>query len=163
MIDVRVVLLASALLIATPAFGNERGTAIRAGDIYAEPFIDAAKVGTLAANQPVTIVARKGGWLSVDAGGKRGWVRLLIVRLVSASPVAAAGSTTKLRTGSTGRTVTTGIKGLDEADIRNAAVDRAQLAEMDSLASSDPEARDAAQGKSLTETKVKYLKAGKGS
>jgi hypothetical protein len=155
----RVILLAPALMLAAAAQAGERGTAIRAGDIYAEPFIDAAKVGTLTANQPVTIVARKGGWLSVEAAGKRGWVRLLIVRLVSASP--APGSTAQLRTGSTGRTVTTGIKGLDEADIRNAAVDRAQLAEMEALAASDPEARDAAQSKGLTESKLTYLKPGK--
>jgi hypothetical protein len=156
----RVILLASALMLAAAAQASERGTAIRAGDIYSEPFIDAAKVGALTANQPVTIVARKGGWLSVEAAGKRGWVRLLIVRLVSASP--APGSTAQLRTGSTGRTVTTGVKGLDEADIRNAAVDRAQLAEMEALAASEPEARDAAQGKGLTESKVTYLKPGKG-
>jgi hypothetical protein len=159
MTNVRVVLFASALLFAPAAHANERGVAIRAGDIYAEPFIDAAKIGTLTVNQPVTIAARKGGWLSIDAGGKHGWVRLLIVRLIAATP--APGSTAQLRTGSTGRTVTTGIKGLDEADIRNAAVDRAQLAEMDALAATDPEARDAAQGKGLAESKVIYLKPGK--
>jgi hypothetical protein len=151
MIDVRVVLFAPALLIGSQALANERGVAIRAGDIYAEPFIDAAKVGALAPNQPVTIAARKGGWLSIDVGGKRGWVRLLIVRLVSPGPV--AGTTAQLRTGSTGRTVATGVKGLDEADIRNAA--------MDALAASEPEAREAAQGKGLKESKVTYLKPGK--
>lgn len=159
MINVRVILFVPALLLGTQALANERGVAIRAGDIYAEPFIDAAKVGALAANQPVTIAARKGGWLSIDAGGKRGWVRLLIVRLLSASP--ATGSTAQLRTGSTGRTVTTGVKGLDEADIRDAAIDRAQLSEMDALAASEPEAREAAQGKGLQESKVTYLKPGK--
>lgn len=159
MIDVRVVLFAPALLIGSQALANEHGVAIRAGDIYAEPFIDAAKVGALAPNQPVTIAARKGGWLSIDVGGKRGWVRLLIVRLVSPGPV--AGTTAQLRTGSTGRTVATGVKGLDEADIRNAAIDRTQLSEMDALAASEPEAREAAQGKGLQEGKVTYLKPGK--
>lgn len=158
----RVILLAPALLLAAAAQASERGTAIRAGDIYAEPYIDAAKVGALTANQPVTIVARKGGWLSVEAAGKRGWVRLLIVRLVATIPTVPGGSTAQLRTGSTGRTVTTGIKGLEEADIRNAAVDRAQLAEMEALAANEPEARDAAQGKGLTESKITYLKPGKG-
>mgnify|MGYP001432921696 CR=1 FL=1 len=84
---VRVFWFAAALMLtSTGALANERGSVIRAGDLYTEPFVDAAKVGTLAPNQPVTILARKGGWLSVETGGKRGWVRMLIVRLDAAAP-----------------------------------------------------------------------------
>ena len=35
----------------------------------------------------------------------------------------------RLRTGSTGRTIATGVKGLDEGSIRNASIDREQLAQ----------------------------------
>lgn len=156
--SLRAILLAAALLTAGEALAGERGMVIRAGDLYAEPFIDAAKLGPLAANQPVTIVARKGGWLSVETAGKRGWVRLLIVRLEAA---AGATSASGLRTGSTGRTIATGVKGLDEGSIRNAAIDREQLARLDAMGASEGEARGHAVQNGLTETKLAYLKPGK--
>jgi hypothetical protein len=156
--SLRAILLAAAFLLPGTALASERGMTIRAGDLYAEPFIDAAKLGPLPANQPVTIVARKGGWLSIESGGKKGWVRMLIVRLESA---AAGTSTATLRTGSTGRTLTTGVKGLDEGSIRNAAIDREQLARLEAMGASESEARALAAQNSLKESQVTALKPGK--
>jgi hypothetical protein len=156
--NLRAILLAAALLLPTAALASERGMTIRAGDLYAEPFIDAAKLGPLAANQPVTIVARKGGWLSIESGGKKGWVRMLIVRLETA---AAGAATAALRTGSTGRTIATGVKGLDEGSIRNAAIDREQLARLEALGASEAEARALASEAGLKENQVAALKPGK--
>lgn len=156
----RIILLAAALALpGAAAMASERGMTIRAGDLYAEPFIDAAKLSPLPANQPVTIVARKGGWLSIETGGKRGWVRMLIVRLESAS---AAGSTAALRTGSTGRTIATGVKGLDEGSIRNASINREQLAKLEQLGASEADARGHGSANSLKESQIANLKPGKG-
>jgi hypothetical protein len=149
----RAILLAAALLLPGAALASERGMTIRAGDLFAEPFIDAAKLGPLPANQAVTILARKGGWLSIETGGKRGWVRMLIVRLESA---AAGTSTAALRTGSTGRTIATGVKGLDEGSI-----DRAQLAKLDELGASEADARGLAAENDLKESQIANLKPGK--
>ena len=158
---VRVFWFAAALMLtSTGALANERGSVIRAGDLYTEPFVDAAKVGTLAPNQPVTILARKGGWLSVETGGKRGWVRMLIVRLDAAAPVPGK-STAAMRTGSTGRTVATGVKGLDEGSIRAAAIDRAQLAKFEQMGASESDARALALQNSLKESQIAVLKPGK--
>jgi hypothetical protein len=154
----RAILLAAALLLPGTALASERGMTIRAGELFAEPFIDAPKLGPIAANQPVTIVARKGGWLSVETGGKRGWVRMLIVRLETA---AAGTSTAALRTGSTGRTIATGVKGLDEGAIRDAAIDRVQLARLEALGASESEARALAAQGGLKENQVAALKPGK--
>jgi len=157
----RAILIAAiALLSWTAARANERGIVIRAGDLFAEPFIDAAKLGPLTSNQAVTIIERRGGWLSVEVGGRRGWVRMLNVRLEAAAMPAA--STTAMRTGSTGRTVATGVKGLDEVDIRNASIDREQLTRLDQLAQSSADARQQALQDNLKESKVDYLKPGKG-
>ena len=157
-----ILLAVTALPAAPAAAANERGQVIRAGDLYTQPFIDAPKAGALAPNQAVTIVERRGGWVSVDAGGRRGWVRLLNVRLESVAP-GAGKSTARLRTGSTGRTVATGVKGLEEADIRAAAIDRAQLERLEALGASEAQARQAAADYKLTEHKLDYLKKGKGS
>ena len=156
----RVVLIAAiALLPWTAAQANERGTVIRAGDLFAEPYIDAAKLGPLTGNQPVTITERRGGWLAVEVGGRRGWVRMLNVRLEAAPRPAA--NTAALRTGTTGRTVATGVKGLDEVDIRGASIDREQLARLDQLAVSESDARQHAGQDNLKESRVDYLKPGK--
>ena len=157
----RIVLLAAGLLIGSAALANERGLMIRAGDLFAEPFIDAKKLGPLTPNQSVTIVERRGGWVSVDAGGKRGWVRLLNLRLEPAVQPAAGRSTAALRTGSTGRTVATGVKGLDEADIRRAALDRGQLAQLELLGVTDDAAKQYGSQNQLTERMIAYLKPGK--
>ena len=83
---------------------------------------------------------------------------MLIVRLETA---AAGTSTAALRTGSTGRTIATGVKGLDEGSIRNAAIDRAQLARLEALGASESEARALAAQGGLKENQVAALKPGK--
>ena len=182
----RVILIAAiALLSWTAALAKERGVVIHAGDLFAEPYIDAAKLGPLTSNQPVTIVDRKGGWLAVEVGGRRGWVRMLNVRLepvarpavntvamrtdsrgntdVIGNVGATPGRSTKaMRTSSTSRTVATGVKGLDEVDIRNASINRDQLTRLDGFAASTSDARQLAVQNHLKEAKVDYLKAGKG-
>lgn len=154
----RIVLLAASLMLGTTALANERGVAIRASDIYAEPFVDAPKVGAIAANQPVTILARKGGWLSVEAGGKRGWVRMLGVRLEAAP---RAPGSAGMRTGTTARTVATGVKGLDEVAIRNAAINPVELAKLNNMGATEADARGHAVQNALKESNVAYLKPGK--
>lgn len=158
---IRIVPIFLALLLPlSAAYASERGVVIRAGDLYAEPFIDASKLGAVAANEPVTIIERRGGWLAVEAGGRRGWVRMLIVRLEAAAKPPGS-STAALRTGSTGGTVATGVKGLDEGDIKNASIDGAQLARLDAFGASDAEARQQAGRNNLKEANVAYLKPGK--
>ena len=161
--------LLMALLVAPPAMAappQERAVVIRAGDLMAQPFIDAAKVGPVAANDTVVIVERRGGWVNVQANGKSGWLRTLNLRMAPGTSTVAARATSRnaslLRTGSSGQTVTTGVKGLDEENIRNASIDTAQLADLTSLAATDSDARATALRKKLVENKLDYLKPGKG-
>ena len=157
----RVVLFAAGLLTGSAALASERGLMIRAGELFDQPFIDAKKLGPLTPNQPVTIIERRGGWVSVDAGGKRGWVRLLNLRLEPAVQPIGMRSTAALRTGSTGRTVATGVKGLDEANIRSAALDRGQLAQLELLGVTDDAAKQYGSQNQLKERMIAYLKPGK--
>jgi hypothetical protein len=161
----RVACLAALMTLpAAPAAAAEQGLIIRAADLMAQPFLDAAKAGPVAPNQPVTILERRGGWMRVDAGGRAGWVRMLNVRLASAGtarPTAggSGGIATLLRTGSSGKTVTTGVKGMGEEDIRNAAPDYAELAQLGTLGVDAAQARDNALKNALKEPAVEYLKA----
>ena len=160
------VVLACALIPMSAADAADRGVVIRAGDIKVQPFIDAAPAATVAANDAVTVIDRKGAWMQVQAAGKTGWIRMLNVRLAAGDGTVAKknefGSTVAaLRTGSSGKTVTTGVKGLGEEDLRNASVNFAELDKLGALAV-DPGEATAIAGKSgLKESQVEYL--GKGS
>lgn len=151
-------------LPAVPAAAAERGSVIRAGELKATPFIDAATAARVSANQEVTVLSRKGGWVEVETGGQTGWVRMLNVRMRAEAGNARgrgnAGGAAFLRTGSSGRTVTTGIKGMGEEDIRRASVDRAGLAILASLAVPSSEAVANARQSGLKEHEVPYLAAG---
>ena len=145
---------------ASPA-AAESGAVIRADDLKAMPFIDAATSAKLAANQPLDILSRKGGWVEVQVNGQTGWVRMLNVRLASGSSPAQGQANVHaaslLRTGSSGKTVTTGIKGLGEEDLQNATPDPAQLAQLEGLAVSPSEASANAHASGLVEQQVQYL------
>ncbi|UVO55654.1 hypothetical protein [Sphingomonas sp. SUN039] len=150
------------------AAAAEKGQIIRAGDLLAQPFIDAASTAKLTAAQPVTIVERRGPWVSVQAAGKTGWVRLLNLRLEPAVAVAGlarpAGtkpsgmsSLSSLTTNSSGRTVTTGVKGMDEEDIRGSTPNYVELTLLDTLGVDAEDARANAAKVKLVERSVDYL------
>jgi hypothetical protein len=152
------------LLGAGNALAAERGLIIRAGELKAQPFIDAAKTASVTPNQPVTIVERKGAWASVESNGQKGWVRLLNVRLEPRSgaastgrPGSTGGITSLLSTGSRGGSVTTGVKGMDETDIRNASPNLAELDRLNGLSVEPPEARADATKYGLKENTLGYL------
>lgn len=161
--------LAAVLALAMPAWlgAAEPGIAIRAGDLKQQPFIDAARTGTVATNQAVSVVTRQGGWVRVESNGQSGWMRMLNVRLQAAQPVPGSSSGNSrssfsaLRTGSSGKTVTTGVKGLDESNIRGSTPDAAQVAALDALAVDSTEAASHAASSGLKEQDVAYLNAGR--
>lgn len=151
----------------------EKGQIIRAGDLLAQPFIDAPSAAKLTASQPVTIVERRGPWVSVQANGKTGWVRLLNLRLEPAVAVAGLsrpapssrpkGLSSLMQTGSSGRTVTTGVKGMDEEDIRASTPNYEELTLLEGLGVEAADARASAEKAKLAERSVAYLdkKSGK--
>lgn len=157
-LGVKLCLAAAALAFAAPA-AAEDGLMIRAGELLAGPFIDAAKGAKVKAKQKVTILERRGGWMRVETGGQSGWVRSLNVQLEQAPgrPRGSGASVAALRTGSSGRTATTGVKGLDAGDLAVASPDAAQLAALDQLVASDSDAKSTATQKKLSENQVAYL------
>ena len=163
----KLILVVLLLFRAVDAGAAEKALMIRAGDLLAQPFIDAANIGKVAPAEPVTIVERRGAWVKIETNGKSGWVRLLNVRLAPVTAIAGSGKTAQpakptgmaslLRTGSSGRTVTTGVKGMDEEDIRNAIPNYVELALLDTMAVDAADARANAGRTNRTERSVDYL------
>ncbi len=156
-----IVLLA---LLAGPAWA-ETGTLVKSDTLRAEPFGDAKTVMALSAGAKVNILKKDGGWLQVKSGKKTGWVRMLSVRTgaAAAKPGAAAGvlSLASGRAG-TGKVVaTTGIRGLNEEELKAAKFNEAELKLAESYATSRAEATMFASQAKLAPRVVDYLPAPK--
>jgi hypothetical protein len=164
-------------LASSPGWAAERAVAIRPGELKQQPFIDAASAGPVAANQAVSVVLRQGGWVRVESNGQSGWMRMLNIRLEARAPASGSSPASSsasslnrsnvtspaslLHTGSSGKTVTTGVKGLDESDIRGSTPDQAQVAQLETLAVDPSEAASHAASSGLKEQNVEYLKGGR--
>jgi hypothetical protein len=153
------------LLAAMPAATAETGTLLKADQLKAEPFRDANAVSTLAPGDKVEILQRQGGWFRVKTAKGGGWVRMLSVRRGEAVKANAEGEVSGLlglasgRAG-TGKVVaTTGIRGLNEEQLKAAKYSESELKFSDSLVGNLAEARKfAAKGK-LAPRKIDYLPA----
>ena len=124
----RIFLLAF-LFFAVPVTGiaSDSGVAVRSCEVMDAPFRDARAVASLKEGDTLEILKRKGGWLQVSAKGKTGWVRMLFVRRgVSgdkASAVKEASGVLGLATGRAGSgnvVAATGVRGLDEEELKEA-------------------------------------------
>ncbi|TLM66299.1 MAG: SH3 domain-containing protein [Deltaproteobacteria bacterium] len=120
-----------ALLAWPAACLAEPATMSKADNLYDKPFADARVVGRLTAGQAVDIQKREGAWYQLKAGGKLGWARMLSVRRTAPAAAASAGSVAQVATGraGTGRIVaTTGVRGLGEEVLQEAAFSEAAVA-----------------------------------
>jgi uncharacterized protein YgiM (DUF1202 family) len=153
----------AALMSMSAAHAQEVGTALKADDIKAEPFKDAKTLGQIAKGDKVEITGRQSGWLQVQAGSKKGWVRMLSVKRGAAGQKDAAkeiGGVAGLATGraGTGEVVSsTGVRGLDEADLKAAKFDEAQVAKAESHAVSARDAKTFAGQAKLAAQSVAFL------
>jgi hypothetical protein len=150
-------LLVPAVCLADPA------TLIRPTDLKRAPATDAETVAELPANSAVEALERKGGWTRVKAAQGEGWVKMLALRYGGPGTAKKGDSgITQLvnvaRTGSSGTQVTTGVRGLDEAQLANAQPNPAELAKMSRFAARpDAAAAFAAKGH-LAAKSVEYPK-----
>ena len=153
------------LLAALPAAAAESGKLLKADELKAEPFRDAKTLSVLAAGDKVDILKRQGGWIQVKSSKGSGWVRMLSVRRGEAGKPGGAGDAAGLlglasgRAG-TGKVVaTTGIRGLNEEQLKAAKYSEFELKLSDAYVESAAEARKfAAKGK-LAARKMDYLPA----
>ncbi|WP_374347523.1 hypothetical protein [Chitinimonas sp.] len=142
------------LALVASAQAAEMGTVLKASELKQKPFSDAAKVAEVGDKTSVEIVTRQGAWIQVKTrDGQAGWLKMLNVRTGSGETKSDGGGgllagVSLFKTGSSGTTVTTGVKGLSEDDLRNAQPNPAELAKLDGYASSSDEA-------------AKFAKAGK--
>lgn len=141
----------------------ETGTVIKSSDLRAKPFADAVVTGSLPAKAVVTINKRQGAWMQVTtAQGTSGWIKLLNVRTGSGTSKGGGETVGKLaslfKTGSSGTTVSTGVKGLSEEQLKTAQPDEKEAARLKGFSSSAADARQAAKQAKLKAQDIAYIR-----
>lgn len=149
------------LLLQSAAMAAESGTALKADAIRAEPFGDAKQVATLAKGDTVEILKKDGGWLQVKSAKGKGWVRMLSIRKGDAKKGSGeAEGLLSLASGraGTGKVVaTTGIRGLNEEELKAASFNAQELKLDESYAVSKADAQKFAKQGKLVARPFGYL------
>lgn len=163
-----VICAALGLACSLPA-AAETATTIKDTELKKEPFSDAVTIVTLPGQTSVEILKRQGGWTEVKpAAADKGWVRMLNLRMGSGTSKqgdsgAGIGALFNVaRSGSSGTTVATGVRGLDitKSTLQNASPNPKELKHMHSYSVSKAEALKLASSASLHKQSVEYMGAG---
>ena len=131
----------------------EPATTVRQVEMKKGPAADAQTIGQLPENTAVDALERKGAWTRVKTPSGEGWVRMLALRFGGPGEAKKGDSGISslfnvARTGSSGTTLTTGVRGLDPEMLANAQPNPAELAKMEQFsATPDAAAGFAAKGK----------------
>lgn len=154
--------LALAAVMASGLAFAESATTLRATEMRSEPLGSAEVVAKLGEKAPVDITQRQGAWAGVkSAEGQDGWVRILNLRTGTTDGKAKGGGNqlaAAFLTGSSGNTVSTGVKGLSPDKLRNAGEAPGEVDLLDQLAAQPDDARLFAMSASLQAHQVDYLK-----
>lgn len=152
-----------ALLVVQATWAAESGTLIKADELKAEPFRDAKTVKNLAAGDKVEILGKSGGWYKIKAGKSNGWLRMLNIRKGDAKQGASnSKGLLALASGraATGKVVaTTGIRGLNEEELKAATFNEAELLSAEAYTSSKADAAKFAKQGKLVARPFDYLPA----
>ena len=156
---------AALLLLALPVMAQKPGYVANFTELKREPSRSAETLQSLDANTPLTSLKRQGSWVQVQLGEQVGWVPMLAVR--SGTPGTAKKGESGLsrlfniaRSGNSGAVTTTGVRGLDKEQIKNATPNPAELAKLDGYAATDDQARKLAASKpALKSARIAYVKS----
>ncbi|MES9962773.1 MAG: hypothetical protein ABW116_04495 [Candidatus Sedimenticola sp. 20ELBAFRAG] len=165
--------LFAAMFCALTVSASELASVVRATELRSEPFRDATVLAGIQPRSSVLVTDRKGGWYQAKFGEYQGWVRMTALRFVqpgadgSSSGVEEAGSAFRFlttgRSGYTGVTAATGIRGLDSADMMSAVPDRKAVDNLEWFKVEPAELKQFAADGGLSPRKVSYIKVGGGS
>lgn len=151
------------VLSAAAAQAGETAYTVRATELKAKPFADAATLLSLAEHGKVEIVTRQASWMQVKADGTTGWLKMLSLRLGNAEAQKKTGDSglgalfNVAAKGNSGGTVTTGVRGLSEENLKNAHPNPQALEAMQNYAVSEKNAISFAKAGKLAKQHMDYL------
>ncbi len=157
--------LCLSLVMVTSAWAGDIAYTIRATDLKSKPFSDAQTLVTLQPRIKVEIVKRQSSWTQVKLGTTSGWVKMLSLQLETGTTSRRAdnGLSSLFNVAATGRggsTVTTGVRGLSEEQLKNTTANPQALEKARQYASSREDAQKFAAAGKLKAQSVGYLSGG---
>jgi len=166
-------IISSIMLIAlfcSPSWAQtaKQGWVIGDSSLYKKPFSDAEVLASLHADGMVTVIKRKGGWYQVEsANNLSGWMRMNTLRFSEQKEAKGNGNvqglrqTIKLfktgRSGTSGVTVATGIRGLNSADLANSMPDHNGLKQLSNYMSDRGASEEFAASAHLTSQELAFI------
>ena len=158
--------LSLALLLAWPlACAAEPAQISRNDSLRDKPFVDGKVVTPLKSGQSVDIQRREGAWYLLKVDKLSGWAPMLSVRRTATAATASAGSLAQTASGraTTGKVVaTTGVRGLGEENLKEAAFSETAIAAAEKYRVSGKEAAQFARAGGLKPRQVPTLNADTG-
>ena len=142
---------------------GETGTMLKSDALRATPFGDAKIVATLTKQEKVDIRNRQGGWLYVSSTKGKGWVRMLSVKRGGETRTSIGKEASGILDVASGRAgtgkvvATTGIRGLNEEQLKTAQFNEDELKKVESYAVSKQDAEHFAQEGRLVRQNVPFL------
>jgi len=164
-ISAKSILIAASMVLAITTAGSagEPGFIMKNDALRKAPFSDAKTLGTLAKGSKVDIQKRQGGWFYVSSSKGKGWVRMLSIKRGAKTGASAAREASGLLTVASGRAgtgkvvSTTGIRGLNEEQLKTAQFNEKELKKIESYAVSKQDAEQFAKKGKLVQQNVPYL------
>ena len=147
------------------SLAKDEAFAVRATEVKDQPFSDAKTLSKLLENSKIEVLARKGSWMQITAPGINGWVKMLSLRFESRGP-ATVNDNSSLKsvynlatTGSSGSTVTTATRSLDEKKFTKTSANAQAFANMSTFTVSKVDAQKFAKLEKLNEQSLAYVSA----
>ena len=159
----KLLLCASLGVMSCTLHAGEPAYLVRATELKAKPFSDAATLVSLAENRKVELLLRQASWTQVKAEGTTGWVKMLSLRLGDPTAPRKSGDSglgalfSAAATGNSGSTTTTGVKGVTEENLKNAQPNPQALKVVQTYSVNKKEAHQFATAGRLTPQKLDYV------
>lgn len=153
-------LLLVALFLPGLSLAAEMGSALKADIIRAEPYNDAKKTGNFARGEKLEIISKKGAWLKVKTAKNSGWIRLLSVKRGASgggNQIAGVLAVASGRAGTGQVVATTGVRGLNEEELKNAKYNEAEVKKLESYTQTAQQGQQFAKSGNLNAIKFDYL------
>jgi len=147
--------------LTAPAYAWQVAYTVRSTEIKQLPYSDATTVATLGEKASVNVMSRQGGWVKINSGKGNGWVRMLSLRGDSTAKKSGDSGLQSMinvgRSGSSGITMTTGIRGLSEEDLKNAHPNPGEFEKLKNYAANKAKAEKFARDAKLKTQQLDYL------
>ncbi|MDP3744591.1 MAG: SH3 domain-containing protein [Methylotenera sp.] len=153
------------MLHAGLSIAAETGSALKKDNMRAEPYADAKISGSFNRGDSLEILKKQGAWLQVKTKKNTGWVRLLSVKRGAATTTNKTAGALAVASGraGTGQVVsTTGVRGLNEQDLKAAKFNETEVKTIESYTLSAEQGRQFANAGNLKTIAFANLTAGKG-